>query len=55
MRSLVAEAGLAGRIEIDSAGTGDWHLGHPPDARATAAARAGGIELAGRGPPGRAG
>ena len=47
MRSLVAEAGLAGEIEIDSAGTGDWHVGHPPDARASAAARAGGIELAG--------
>ena len=25
MRSLVAEAGLAGEIEVDSAGTGDWH------------------------------
>ncbi|OXM83771.1 low molecular weight protein-tyrosine-phosphatase [Paenibacillus rigui] len=29
-RHKVAEAGLAGRIEIDSAGTGDWHTGEPP-------------------------
>ncbi|MBH5317751.1 low molecular weight phosphotyrosine protein phosphatase [Paenibacillus sp. GSMTC-2017] len=30
MRHLVKEEGLSDRIEIDSAGTGDWHLGHPP-------------------------
>ena len=47
MRSLVDEAGLSDRIEIDSAGTGDWHLGHSPDPRATVAAEARGIELAG--------
>jgi protein-tyrosine phosphatase len=47
MRQLVAEAGLADEIEIDSAGTGDWHVGHPPDERATAAARARGITLEG--------
>jgi protein-tyrosine phosphatase len=41
-RQLVAEAGLSDRIRIASAGTGDWHVGKPPDARmvATAAARA---------------
>lgn len=41
-RQLVAEAGLTDRIRIASAGTGDWHVGKPPDARmvATAAARA---------------
>ena len=38
MRSLVREAGLEDEIEIDSAGTGGWHVGDPPDARATAAA-----------------
>ena len=43
MRSLVREAGLEGRIEIDSAGTGGWHAGEPPDARATEAARRRGI------------
>ncbi|MDQ6418074.1 low molecular weight protein-tyrosine-phosphatase [Paenibacillus sp. LHD-117] len=30
MRHLVRQEGLSDRIEIDSAGTGDWHLGHPP-------------------------
>ncbi len=40
MRALLRDAGLDGRIEVDSAGTGDWHAGDPPDARATAAARA---------------
>lgn len=47
MRRLVAEAGLADRIEIDSAGTGSWHVGEPPDARSSAAARTRGIELDG--------
>lgn len=30
MRHLVKREGLSHLIEIDSAGTGDWHLGHPP-------------------------
>jgi protein-tyrosine phosphatase len=47
MRALIAEQGLEDRIEVDSAGTGAWHLGDPPDARATAAARARGIALSG--------
>ena len=47
MRRLVAEAGREDEITIDSAGTGDWHIGHPPDARATAAAAERGIELTG--------
>lgn len=42
---LVAEAGLASQIEVDSAGTGDWHIGHPPDKRATATAKARGIDM----------
>src|SRR5215469_5657004 len=32
----IAEAGLAGRVVIDSAGTGDWHLGQAMDHRAQA-------------------
>ena len=32
MRHLVREAGLEDRVEIDSAGTGGWHVGAPPDA-----------------------
>ena len=47
MRALVREAGLEGQITIDSAGTGDWHVGDPPDERATAAARRRDIELDG--------
>ena len=47
LRSQVAEAGLADAIAIDSAGTGDWHIGHPPDARSAAAAQARGITLTG--------
>jgi protein-tyrosine phosphatase len=30
MRHLVAEAGLADEIQVDSAGTGDWHVGSRP-------------------------
>jgi protein-tyrosine phosphatase len=47
MRGLLREQDLEDRVEVDSAGTGDWHVGSPPDARATAAARSRGITLAG--------
>jgi protein-tyrosine phosphatase len=47
MRQMVSEAGLADRVQIDSAGTGGWHVGHPPDSRAAAAAAARGIALSG--------
>jgi protein-tyrosine phosphatase len=47
MRHLLAEEGLEDAIELDSAGTGGWHAGDPPDRRATAAARARGIALDG--------
>jgi len=30
MRQLVERKGLSGEITIDSAGTGDWHIGRPP-------------------------
>jgi protein-tyrosine phosphatase len=33
MRDLVEQEGLRESIEIDSAGTGAWHVGSPPDAR----------------------
>ena len=41
----VADAGLAEEIVVDSAGTGAWHVGEPPDGRATEAARARGYDL----------
>ena len=47
MRHLLREEGLEDRIEIDSAGTGSWHVGAPPDERATAAAHDRGIALEG--------
>ncbi len=51
-RSPLAEAafrleaerlGLA--VRVDSAGTGDWHVGHPPDRRAQAVARRHGADI----------
>jgi protein-tyrosine phosphatase len=47
MRALVADAGLQESIDLDSAGTGSWHIGEPPDMRATEAARRRGIVLDG--------
>ena len=47
MRALVAEAALEDMIELDSAGTGGWHAGDPPDARSVAAARRRGIMVDG--------
>jgi protein-tyrosine phosphatase len=47
MRGLLREQGLEDAVEVDSAGVGDWHAGAQPDDRATAAARARGITLAG--------
>ena len=32
MRHRVDAAGLSDRIRVDSAGTGDWHIGKPPHA-----------------------
>ncbi len=45
MEHLVANAGLAHAIVIDSAGTGADHEGEPPDSRARAAARRRGFDL----------
>ena len=44
--ALRAEAGRLGlEVEVDSAGTGDWHVGHPPDPRALAVARRNGVDI----------
>lgn len=48
MRRLLEEEQLTLHIEIDSAGTGDWHVGEPPDRRATAAGKRRGIDVRGR-------
>ena len=53
-RSPLAEAALRAEAErlrldliVDSAGTGDWHAGEPPDPRAQATARRHGVEISG--------
>ena len=46
-RKAAADAGLGGRIEIDSAGTHGYHLGEAPDPRSVAAAARRGIDIAG--------
>lgn len=46
--ALQAEATRLGlEIVVDSAGTGDWHAGEPPDARAQAVARRHGVDISG--------
>ena len=51
-RSPLAEAAFRNEaerlgldVEIDSAGTGDWHIGHPPDRRAIAVAGKNGVDI----------
>lgn len=45
LRYKLAQAGLAGRVEVDSCGTGGWHIGQPPDPRAQEAAAKRGFDL----------
>ena len=47
MRHRLAEAGLDDAIIVESAGTGSWHVGDPPDVRAAQEARARGIVMEG--------
>src|SRR5690349_17206491 len=42
---LVEQAGLGDRFVIDSAGTGDWHVGDRPDHRTLAEAKRRGVRL----------
>ena len=48
MRAMLHERGLEDVVEVDSAGTGGWHVGERPDERAASAARRRGIALEGR-------
>lgn len=45
MRAQSVAAGVA--MTIDSAGTGDWHVGRPPDPRAQETARRHGLDISG--------
>lgn len=42
-RAAFAKAGI--EVRLDSAGTGDWHVGSPPDRRAQAEARRRGTDI----------
>ena len=44
-QSLVDNKNLTSQIHVDSAGTGDWHLGHAPDGRSSATAMERGYDL----------
>ncbi|MDE0715150.1 MAG: low molecular weight phosphotyrosine protein phosphatase [Gammaproteobacteria bacterium] len=44
-RQRLSDRGLDGRFTVDSAGTGDWHVGHPPDRRARFAAANRGFDI----------
>jgi protein-tyrosine phosphatase len=44
-QQLVDAGGLGTAIAVDSAGTGDWHIGKPPDLRSTRAALRRGYDL----------
>lgn len=44
-RQAVRNHGCTNRFHIDSAGTGGWHSGSPPDPRSVAVARRHGIDI----------
>lgn len=43
--NVLRREGLEGEVEVDSAGTGAWHLGHPPDERGQRGASKRGIDI----------
>ena len=45
LRARLRDAGLADRVEVDSAGLGNWHAGQPPDRRAIACAAGHGVDI----------
>ncbi len=47
LRAELKKRGLS-RIEVDSAGTSNWHIGNPPDSRAIATAAKHGIDISGQ-------
>lgn len=48
MNHLIEQANLSDSIICDSAGTGGYHIGSPPDRRMAVAAKLRGIELKGK-------
>ncbi|KDE89031.1 phosphotyrosine protein phosphatase, partial [Stenotrophomonas maltophilia M30] len=47
LRARLDASPLAGQVQVDSAGTGDWHVGEPPDRRAIACAAGHGVDIGG--------
>lgn len=45
LRARLAASPMAEKVQLDSAGTGDWHAGQPPDRRAIACARGHGVDI----------
>ena len=45
LEDMLRREGLVGEVEVDSAGTGRWHVGQPPDERAQRSASLRGIDL----------
>ncbi|KRW62150.1 low molecular weight protein-tyrosine-phosphatase [Pseudomonas sp. TTU2014-080ASC] len=45
LRHKLNEAGLADRVEVDSAGTSDWHVGKQADSRTRRAAQRRGYDM----------
>jgi protein-tyrosine phosphatase len=48
LRDRLDKAGLSEQVEVDSAGTGDWHVGQPADSRAAETLRRHGYDDAHR-------
>ena len=46
-RHVAENRGLSDGLTVDSAGTGSWHVGNPPDERAQRAAAGRGIDISG--------
>lgn len=42
---IVRREGLEDEVEVDSAGTGGWHIGQPPDERAQESAHMRGLDI----------
>ncbi|MEQ4573654.1 MAG: low molecular weight protein-tyrosine-phosphatase [Gammaproteobacteria bacterium] len=47
LQARIAGAGLSDVVEVDSAGTGGWHAGEPPDRRAIRCALGHGVDISG--------
>jgi protein-tyrosine phosphatase len=43
--NVLRREGLEDEVFVDSAGTGSWHVGYPPDERAQRSARSRGLDL----------